>query len=434
MAAAGIGHNGGPVFDEPRPAVKLYLGEKFLRLFGPERHKAYYGGRGSGKSHAIATVYPLKMAQRTIRLVCARQYQVSIKDSVKELLEQKIKMLGLASEFLIYEREIVHKYTESRATFIGLDRNPDSAKSLEGADSCWVEEARTINARSMEILIPTIRKPGSELVWSWNPENRDDPVDHYFRGNGKLEEGEQWYAPPNSAIIQVGIEDNPWFYQTAMPQEMWHLMQGNNSRYRHVWLGEYDDTYDTKVFTNVEIGRVDFDLLGWTKPRYGMDFGFGSDPSAVVKVYINNLYRVIYVAREFCGHIAIRDLTKALDLVIDSREDEVFADSSQPGTIDHLVSQGYNVVGAKKGPGSLKAGINWLQSYKIVLDPSCAFFRDEARLYSWQVDRMTRKPLPIPVDANNHLWDALRYATEDAQTEGNVPDETGGVIRFKLGR
>jgi phage terminase large subunit len=430
--AAGMGHNGGPLLDAPRPPVKLYLGEKFLRLFGPERHKALYGGRGSGKSHAVATTYPLKMAQRTIRVVCARQYQVSIRDSVKELLEQKIKMLGLADEFAIYEREIVHKFTESRATFIGLDRNPDSAKSLEGADSCWVEEARTINARSMEILIPTIRKPGSEIIWTWNPENRDDPVDNYFRGCGKNEG--QWYAPINSYIQQVGIEDNPWFYQTAMPAEMWHLMQGNHSRYKHVWLGEYDESYDTKVFTNIEIGRVDFNLLGWTAPRYGMDFGFGPDPSAVVKVYVNNLYRVVYIAREFCGGIAIRDLTKALDEVIESKDDEIRADSSQPGTIDHLVSQGYNVVGAKKGPGSVKAGINWLQGYKIVIDPGCPYMREEARLYSWQVDRMTRKPLAIPVDANNHLWDATRYATEDAQTEGDVPDDNGGVIRLNIGR
>jgi phage terminase large subunit len=429
---AGMGHNGGPLLDAPRPAVKLYLGEKFLRLFGPERHKAYFGGRGSGKSHAIATVLPLKMAQRNMRLVCARQYQVSIKDSVKELLEQKIKMLGLSDEFAIYEREIVHRYTESRATFIGLDRNPDSAKSLEGADSCWVEEARTINARSMEILIPTIRKVGSEIIWSWNPEERDDPVDNYFRGEGE-NEGE-WRPPVNSVIMRVGIEDNPWFYQTAMPQEMWHMMNGNPTRYKHVWLGEYDDTYDTKVFTNIEHGRIDVTQGGWTAPRYGMDFGFGSDPSAIVKVYINNYTRVIYVAREFCGHVPIRDLPKALDLVIESIEDAISADSSQPGTIDHLVSQGYNVIGAKKGPGSVKAGINWLQGYKIVIDPGCPFLRDEARLYSWQVDRITRKPLPIPVDAHNHLWDAIRYATEDAQTEGDMPDQTGGVVRLKLGR
>lgn len=429
----GRDHNGGPPLnDAPAPAAKIFLGEKFLRLFGPERYKAYFGGRGSGKSHAIATVIIILMAQRAVRVVCARQYQVSIRDSVKELLELKIKELGLQDEFTVLEREIIHKITGSRASFIGLDRNPDSAKSLEGADICWVEEARTINSRSLEILIPTIRKPGSQIIFSWNPEHENDPVDNYFRGQGENEG--TWYQPHDSVVMKVGIEDNPWFYQTAMPHEMWHMQRGNPTRYRHVWLGEYDDTYDSKVFTNIEHGRVDFTLLGWTAPRYGMDFGFGPDPSAVVKVYINNLYRVVYIAREFCGHIAIRDLPKALDAVIENIGDEIKADSSQPGTIDHLCSQGYNVVGAKKGPGSVKAGINWLQGYKIVIDPDCQFFREEARLYSWQLDRLTRKPLPIPVDAHNHLWDATRYATEDAQTEGDVPDSTGSVIRLNIGR
>ena len=403
--------------------LPIYLGAKYLPLFNSDwRHAAYFGGRGSGKSHAVGTVLPARSSQETKRIVCARQFQNSIRDSVKELLELKIMELQIMDQFKVYEREIVHKKTESRFTFIGLDRNPDSAKSLEGADICWVEEARTINARSMEILIPTIRKPGSQIIWTWNPEYRDDPVDYYFRGP---------IPPPNSLIVEVGIEDNPWFYQSPLVDEMWFMQQGNYTRYLHVWKGGYDDGYETKIFSNILIARIE--VPEYFAPRYGMDFGFGQDPSFITKAYINESQRQIYIQKEAFGRVPLRQLPAMIDSVIDDRDDLIKADSSQPQTIEHLQSQGFNMVGAKKGPGSVKAGINWLQGYKIILDPDCEGMREEARLYSWQIDRLTRRKLSQPVDANNHGWDSVRYGTEDAQL---VPedDEDDGVISFSFGR
>lgn len=412
----GFGHNGGPPLDDvPGATSHISFGEAFMCLFQPADHKALFGGRGSGKSHACGTALPIISAKETKRIVCARQFQNSIKDSVKELIEIKINLLGLKEQFSIYEREIVHKKTESRYTFIGLDRNPDSAKSLEGADICWVEEARTISARSMEILIPTIRKPGSEIWWTWNPELRTDPVDYYFRGPN----------PPKNAIIkQVGIEDNPWFYQGRMPNEMWHMQAGNFERYRHIWLGDYDESYDSKVFSNITIGTIQ-NLPEHAAPRYGMDFGFGSDPSVILKLYVLEEHKIIYIEKEVFGRVPLRDMPGMIDSVIDDRDDLIKADSSQPGTIDHLQSQGFNVIGAKKGPGSVKAGINWLQGYKIVIHPACEGMREEARLYSWQVDRISGKRLSVPVDMHNHGWDAARYATEDAQTEDGDDTDDG---------
>jgi phage terminase large subunit len=424
----GIGHNGGPAL----AASDIYIGEKFLPLFEPYRHKALFGGRGSAKSHTMAGCLTITAARMTKRVVCARQFQNSIKDSVKELIESKIKAYGLSEQFAILEREIVHRKTDSRFTFIGLDRNPESAKSLEGADICWVEEARTINKRSMEILIPTIRKPGSELWWCWNPEQPEDPVDDYFRGNAKRAKGGTFEPPPNSYIMPVGIEDNPWFYHTAMPQEMWHMKQGNFKRYQHIWLGDYDNSFEGKIFTNVEIGRIE--VPDHIPPRYGMDFGFSQDPNAIVKLYVNHARREIYIAREAGGRMALRDLPVAIRGVVEDDSDLIKADGSRPESIDHLNSLGFNVVAAKKGPGSVKTGITWLQGYRIVIDPECEEMRDEARLYSWQKDRLTGKALSVPVDAHNHYWDAVRYATEDCQTEGaDLLQDDGGVMRFSIG-
>lgn len=423
----GYGHNSGAV----PPATPIYIGAKFLRLFEPARHKAFFGGRGSAKSHSFATALAAISSKQTKRIVCARQFQNSIRDSVKELLEKKMQEMGILHQFARYEREIVHKATESRFTFIGLDRSIDAAKSLEGADICWVEEARTINARSMEILIPTIRAAGSEVWWSWNPEYRDDPVDKFFRGPVPLPEFDV-DGRPYAITVEVGIEDNPWFYQTALATEMWFMQRGNYQRYLHVWLGGYDDGYESKVFSDIMIAHID-EIPDYFAPRYGMDFGFGNDPSFVTKTYINEELKQIYIQKEASGRVPLRQLPAMIDSIVDSRDDLIKADSSQPGTIDHLNSEGFNLVGAKKGPGSVKTGIKWLQGYKIIIDPDCEEMRDEARLYSWQIDKITKKRLSVPVDSNNHGWDSIRYATEDAQIEGD-PNEDGGVMRFSLGR
>jgi Phage terminase large subunit len=293
---------------------------------------------------------------------------------------------------------------------------------MEGADIVWIDEARTINSKSMEILLPTVRAPGSELIWSWNPELPSDPVDAYFR-DGK--------PPPQSIVSFVDYDDNPFFKHTTLPYEMEVLKQGNYDRYRHVWLGEYDLSYDSKVFSNIKVGRID---VPWEiPPLYGMDFGFGADPSFVVKCYLIEKTRQIFIAAEASASVPLDMLPAMLRSVLADDGDLVKADSSQPGTIEFLQARGFNIHGAKKGPGSVKSGINFLQGYEIVIDPNCEAMREEARLYSWMTDRLTGRALSVPVDANNHGWDALRYATESAQIETAMEgDETGGVLSLKL--
>lgn len=397
---------------------QLFIGEKYLPLFQPYRHKAFFGGRGSAKSHSFAEALSIITSKATKRVVCARQFQNSIRDSVKELLEQKMKRLRLIGKggFRVFDREIVNEANDSRYTFIGLDRNPDSAKSLEGADICWVEEARSINRRSLEILIPTIRTPGSELWWSWNPELPTDPVDEYFRGHNDviLRMAEMFEDVPSARrlVVRVGIEDNPYFYHTTLPYEMEFMKQGNEVRYRHIWLGDYDEGFETKIFSNIQVGRIP--IKPADVPRYGLDFGFGDDPLACIKLYILEEKRVIYIARELYEYaLPIRDMPGRVVDVIEHESDLICADSAQPILINHLNSNGFNVVGAKKGAGSVKSGINWLQGYKIVIDPDCKGMIEEAHMYTWQVDRKTKKRLNVPVDAHNHGWDAVRYACED---------------------
>jgi phage terminase large subunit len=404
--------------------MDVFFGDKFTRtLFRPARHKALYGGRGSGKSWSVATWLLIEAGKSKKRIVCCRQFQNSIRDSSKELLEKRINDLNLYNQFTITDRTLTHNGTGSIFLFMGLERNIESIRSLEGADYVWIEEARTINLKSMEVLLPTVRKKGSEMIWTWNPEQPTDPVDAYFRHHE---------APPNSIVTEVNYRDNPFFRDTEMGDEMEVLRRGNPDRFKHVWEGAYDLRHESKVFPGVRIGKIDIDP-DKTPARYGMDFGFGSDPSFVVKLYVNDEKKQIYIADEACGRVAMDDLPGLVYGVVGiSSRELIKADSSQPGTIEFLRRRGLNIHGAIKGPGSIKSGINFLQSYDLVIDPSCEHLREEARLYSWQTDRLTGQILSAPVDSNNHGWDAVRYAVEDLSIEGADASEDpyGGVMRL----
>lgn len=396
--------------------LKLQVPEKFIPLYQPYRHKAAFGGRGSAKSHTIAEALAAISASRQTRVGCGRQFQNSIKDSVKELIEQKIYDLGLNDGFKILDTEIIHRTLGSRFTFFGLDRNPDSRKSLEGLDIFWGEEAQTFNEKSLDIIIPTVRKKGSEMWWSWNPRYRTDPVDDMFRGS---------IPPPRSVLIDVGFEDNPYFFHTELYHEMKFLKKKNLEKYKHVWRGGYDENSEARIFRNTRVGRID--VPSHIEPRFGMDFGFGSDPAAVIKLYILKNERIIYIAQEAFGHgvplISLTDFALGITEITDYF---ITADSSQPQTIDYLGNQGLAIYGAIKGPGSVKTGIEWLKGFDIVIDPDCLHMQEEARLYFWKLDPLG-KPLPIPVDKHNHGWDAVRYACEEFIISDNE-SEDGGVV------
>lgn len=210
--------------------VDAALPEAFQELWLPSRYKAFYGGRGSGKSHSFATALLLQAMSSPLRVLCAREVQKSIRESVKQLLDDKIAEMGLDA-FWTSTRDELNSTNGSQFRFSGLqDHTAETIKSFEGADRAWVEEAQTLSSRSLEMLIPTIRKPGSELWFSWNPRNASDPVDKRFRG---LE------PPPNSIIRRVNYDANP-FFPNELEDEREYDRRTNPDRYGHIWLGEYE--------------------------------------------------------------------------------------------------------------------------------------------------------------------------------------------------
>ena len=211
--------------------IELQTPRVFLPLLKKSRYKFCHGGRGSGKSHFFAEYIVEKcLMQPGTRGVCIREVQKTLKDSSKRLIEDKIKALDLGSRFNILNAEI-QTPGGGVLVFQGMqDANSESIKSLEGFDFAWVEEAQTLSARSLEMLRPTIRKPGSELYFSWNPRSAADPIDAFARGP----------VPPPDAIIQrANYSDNP-FFPEELAAEREHDARAKPERYGHIWLGEYE--------------------------------------------------------------------------------------------------------------------------------------------------------------------------------------------------
>lgn len=201
---------------------------KFKPLLYPSRYKGAYGGRGGAKSHFFAEELILRCVERTTRAVCIREVQNSIKDSVRQLLIDKIAKLGLDAEFEVLDSE-VRGPNDSLIIFKGMQSyNADNIKSLEAYDIAWVEEAQTLSQHSLDMLRPTIRKEGSELWFSWNPRYKTDPVDIFFRKQKR----------DNAIAVSVNWRDNPWF-PAVLRKEMTDDYAEDEDKAEHIWGGAY---------------------------------------------------------------------------------------------------------------------------------------------------------------------------------------------------
>ncbi len=196
-------------------------------LFQPSRYKVAYGGRGSAKSWSFARALLLKGISKPLRILCAREIQKSIKDSVHQLLSDQIDNLGIASKYTIQQTEISGN-NGTRFLFVGLSElTIDTIKSYEGIDIVWIEEGQTITERSWKILIPTIRKDGSEIWVSFNPDLESDPTYVRFVKN----------PAPDSIVVMVNWRDNPYFNE-VMEAERQDCLRRFPKDYPNVWEGQ----------------------------------------------------------------------------------------------------------------------------------------------------------------------------------------------------
>lgn len=393
------------------PPPRIELPTKLRPLWTPKRYKVLRGGRGGAKSHGIARTLLVMAAQRKLRILCTRELQNSIADSVHKLLSDLIAGdAHLSAHYEVQKKTIVNRTTGSEFIFAGVRNNVKSIKSMEGIDICWVEEAEGVSDYSWQVLIPTIRKSGSEIWVSFNPDQEDDPTSRRFITN-----------PPDDCIsLEIGWQDNPWFPE-ELRKEMEYLYRIDPEAADHVWGGQFRKNSAAQVLRGKYVREAFVPEPDWDGPYFGADFGYSVDPSTLIKSYIHE--NRLHISEEAYGvGVEIDGLPAFYDSVSGARKRQIRADSSLPATISYLQRHGYpNVVGATKGPGSVEDGILFLRSFeKIIIHPRCEHTYEEARLWSYKCDRLTKLPTTDLEDKHNHCWDAIRYSMEPIMAHKNL--------------
>lgn len=369
-------------------------------LFKPARYKILSGGRAGGKSYAVADALLIQGAQSPHRILCAREYQASIKDSVHRLLADRIEQMGLGGFYDVQRDQIIGR-NGTLFVFRGVRHNIQSIKSMTGLTRVWIEEAQTVSEESWRVLLPTIRDEGSEVWLTLNPGRQTDATSQRFL-----------IDPPEGAVtIRVNWSDNPFMPATADEERKRDQARLNPADYAHIWEGAYQQNTEAQILAD-KVSVREFEPGEWDGPYYGLDYGFAQDPTAAVRCWVHN--DRLWIDHE-AGRIGLElDETAAYlaQRIPEIERHAIRADSARPECTSYLKRHGLpRVESVKKWPGSVEDGIAHLRSYReIVIHPRCKEAINEATMYSYKVDRLSGDVLPDVVDAFNHYIDALRYA------------------------
>lgn len=370
----------------------IEIPEEFERLFDTDwREAAIWGGRSSLKSHTVARYLLIRARMAKTRILCAREYQNSIAESSHQLLTDLINLYDLR-DFKVTDKTIVNTETGSEFIFKGLHHNEQSIKSIEGVNIAWVEEAQTITQNSIEILTPTIREEGSQIIYTYNRLMEEDPVHKRLVVEGR----------PNTLKINVNYDiaiKYGWMAEVLIA-EMEDDKKNRPSLYKHKWLGE-PSSVEGRIYRDwlmVEAIPHEARRVG-----RGLDFGYSVDPASVIDVYEYNggyiLDEVVY--RKGMTNSEMANVLKEGDIL-------TVADSAEPKSIDELKSYGITIVPAEKGKDSVLHGIQLLQAQKISVTAHSQNLWREYNTYMWDRDK-DGVWLSRPENGADHALDACRY-------------------------
>lgn len=396
---------------QPTTNVDAQFPGALAELFQPARYKVFYGGRGKGVSWGFARALLIMGLQRPLRVLCARELQKSIKDSVHKLLCDQIRLLHLDSYYEITQTEI-RGPGGTLFIFAGIRHNVDAIRSMEGIDICWLEEAHRMTANSWEVIVPTVRKSNSEIWVSFNPELETDETYQRFVIN-----------PPKhvTAIIRkMSWRDNPWF-PAELQSEMLDLKARDEDKYLHVWEGHCKQTLEGAVYakelreataegriTEVPYDRIrpvdvfaDLGRADLTSLLFGQQIGFEQH---FIDFYenrgeaIDHYLRVIERRNYTYGTIWLPHDAKAKTLGTKKSIYEIFKEHHDNVKIVPKLS--------------IEDGINAAR----MMFPTCYFdqkrcadFIDRMRHYAFSVVNGAYSPVPLH-DDNSNAADAFRYA------------------------
>ena len=384
-----------------KTAVDTNINLKVANVYKPlwknaKRRNYIYGGRGSGKSHDVAEYCLFRAYQSKIKVLCTRELQNSIADSVYSLLKNKITDMHLDFFFTVYKDRIVGN-NGSEFIFKGIHNNVSEIKSMENISIAWLEESQSLSRESIDVIVPTIRAPGSILIFTFNPYKDNDPI--YM---------EMKNATEDDLVIKANYSDNPWFPE-ELRLEMERDKKNDYQKYLWVWEGECLGLSDAQIFRGKYVVE-NFETPKNADFHYGCDWGFANDPTTLVRSFIvgNDLYIDMCAGKVGCD---LEDTPSLFNEVQGSSIYPIYADSARPETISFMRSKHYNVIAAEKWNGSVEDGIQYLRSFSCIhIHERCKAVAEEFDLYQYKVDRQTGEVLRIPVDKFNHYIDAIRYS------------------------
>jgi phage terminase large subunit len=407
--------------------------DKLAFLFKPARYKVAHGGRGSGKSWGFARALLIQAAAEPLRVLCTREIQKSIKDSVHKLLSDQIQDLGLGDFFEVLDTAIRGK-NGSEFAFAGLQSHTiNSIKSFEGVDRVWIEEGQAVTKRSWDVLIPTIRKPGSEVWVTYNPELETDETHQRFCVN----------PPPGAVVVEMNYSDNPWFPQ-ELEAERQHCKLTNPVDYDNIWEGKCKPAvagaiYYHEVAKAEEEGRicnVPYDPL--LKVHVVFDLGW-NDAMAIslVQRHSSELRVIEYIedSHKTLDYYSATLKDKRLNwgkvwLPHDGRNKDFKTGKSAEEMMQAL---GWDV--AITPNMSIEDGIRLARMTfpRMYIDKTkCARLIQCAKRYRRSINQQTNEPGAPLHDEWSHGADNLRYVAVNAEAMTN--EDWGGSLTYpKLG-
>ncbi len=363
------------------------------------------GGRGAAKSQALAAIGVLESYIDDGVILCCREIQKSVSDSIYSMLVSYIEDKGLGADFKVLNTSITNIKTGAEFIFAGLKSNITSIKSINKLRVVLVDEAENVSQNSWDVLLPTPRYGDVRIYVVFNPRFEDDPTYQEFvaKDDGR------------KLVIDIQYTDNPWF-PPSLERQRERDAKGDAGRYAWIWKGKFLQITEASILAKKLVTRLFEVDEGYGDPLIGIDWGFSNDPNAVTESYVkdNTLY--------------IRNAAKKIGLELDDTAEWLVkhvpkikqytsrADNSRPETISKVKHDKENPIplikSCKKWSGCVEDGIAQLQSFdEIVIHPDAEDCKAELTAYSFKKDKFD-EITAIPLDLDNHFADSLRYGIE----------------------
>lgn len=404
---------------------------KLAFLFKPARYKVARGGRGSGKSWGFARAILLRCAKEQTRVLCTREIQKSIQQSVHQLLCDQIAALGLSSLFEILQTEIRGPHG-SAIYFGGLsDQTAETLKSYEGVDICWCEEAQAITSKSWKTLVPTIRKEGSEIWVTYNPELESDPTHQMFVVN----------PPPDCISVVMNYSDNPYFPKVLEAERAHAEATMRIDDYRHTWLGQCKPAVEGAIYfdamsASIAAGRIrDVPHDGSLKTHVVFDLGWNDAMTLILAQKVASEIRIIHYVEG--SQRTLADYSAELKgLRLDDQAmnwgqiflpHDGFHTRHQSGKDDATILRGFGWDVSQVPNTSVISGIDRAREVfpRVYFNKSRTEQLVEClKRYRWNISQKTGEAMQPLHDSFSHGADAFRYLS---LVEGELSNESWGL-------